>query len=110
MLNCFWSPFLFPFSFIVVGVTDAIIHFHNNMLQALCPFYSTPRFDYEDDLLENNFNILLMLVEIYRPSTAPTMLAKYITVAGESQKGGKASGHPLGTWSIPPVIANEDLY
>ncbi|KAH1047565.1 hypothetical protein J1N35_038349 [Gossypium stocksii] len=91
-------------------------------------------FDYEDDVLENNFNILRMFVRIYGPSTAPAMLAKYITDAEErydkllktldpqlsskyqrrceeaTKEGGKVSGHPLGTWSIPPVIVNEDLF
>ncbi|XP_022751095.1 uncharacterized protein LOC111299864 isoform X2 [Durio zibethinus] len=91
-------------------------------------------FDYEDDVLENNFNILRMFVKIYGPSTAPTMLAKYITDAEErydnllksldphlsskyqrrceeaTKEGGKVSEHPLGTWSIPPLIVNEDLY
>ncbi|XVF17290.1 hypothetical protein REPUB_Repub10bG0107000 [Reevesia pubescens] len=91
-------------------------------------------FDYEDDVLENNFNILRMFVKIYGPSTAPPMLAKYIADAEErydnllktldpqlslkyqrrceeaTKEGGKVSGHPLGTWSIPPVIVNEDLY
>ncbi|OMO56113.1 hypothetical protein CCACVL1_26738 [Corchorus capsularis] len=91
-------------------------------------------FDYEDDVLENSFNILRMFVKIYGPSRAPAMLAKYITDAEEkydnllkalnpqlsskyqrrceeaTKEGGKISGHPLGTWSIPPVIVNEDLY
>ncbi|KAB2061518.1 hypothetical protein ES319_A10G090700v1 [Gossypium barbadense] len=91
-------------------------------------------FDYEDDVLENNFNILRMFVKIYGPSTAPAMLAKNITDAEErydnllktldpqlsskyqrrceeaAKEGGKVSGNPLGTWSIPPVIVNEDLY
>ncbi|TYJ14101.1 hypothetical protein E1A91_A10G094600v1 [Gossypium mustelinum] len=40
-------------------------------------------FDYEDDVLENNFNILRMFVKIYGPSTAPAMLAKNITDAEE---------------------------
>ncbi|KAG6775377.1 hypothetical protein POTOM_018825 [Populus tomentosa] len=31
-------------------------------------------FDYEDDVLENNFNILRMFVRIYGPSMAPAML------------------------------------
>ncbi|XWS44958.1 hypothetical protein CRYUN_Cryun15aG0094600 [Craigia yunnanensis] len=88
----------------------------------------------QDDVLENNFNVLRMFVKIYGPSTAPTMLAKYITDAEErydnlletldpqlsskyqrrceeaTKEGGMVSGHPLGTWSIPPVIVNEDLY
>ncbi|EOX92051.1 Uncharacterized protein TCM_001073 isoform 1 [Theobroma cacao] len=91
-------------------------------------------FDYEDDVLENNFNILRMFAKVYGPSTAPAMLAKYITDSEErydnllktldpqlsskyrrrceeaTKEGGKVSGHPLGTWSIPPLIVNEDLY
>ncbi|KAJ4714471.1 ATP synthase subunit B [Melia azedarach] len=91
-------------------------------------------FDYEDDVLENNFNILRMFVRIYGPSTAPTMLAKYITEAEEkydnilksldpqlssnyrrrceeaTKEGGKISEHPLGTWSIPPLIVDEESY
>ncbi|KAA3479874.1 ATP synthase subunit b 2 [Gossypium australe] len=90
--------------------------------------------EFLDDVLENNFNILRMFVKIYGPSTAPAMLAKYITDAEErygnllktldpqlsskyqrrceeaTKEGGTVSGHPLGTWSIPPVIVNEDLY
>ncbi|XP_017969746.1 PREDICTED: uncharacterized protein LOC18611535 isoform X3 [Theobroma cacao] len=31
-------------------------------------------FDYEDDVLENNFNILRMFAKVYGPSTAPAML------------------------------------
>ncbi|XP_031251685.1 uncharacterized protein LOC116109593 isoform X1 [Pistacia vera] len=91
-------------------------------------------FDYEDDVLENNFNILRMFVRIYGPSTGPTMLAKCITEAEEkyqallksldpelsinyqrrceeaTKEGGMISGHPLGTWSIPPIIADEESY
>ncbi|CAK7354562.1 unnamed protein product [Dovyalis caffra] len=91
-------------------------------------------FDYEDDVLENHFNILRMFVRIYGPATAPAMLAKYIAEAEEkyddllktldpqlssnyqtrceeaTKEGGKMSGHPLGTWNIPPVIVDEELY
>ncbi|KAM7262163.1 hypothetical protein ACFE04_021240 [Oxalis oulophora] len=91
-------------------------------------------FDYEDDVAENNFNILRMFVRIYGPSTAPSMLAKYIAEAEQkydrvlktldpllaskyqrrceeaTKEGGKLSGHPLGTWSIPPLIIDEELY
>ncbi|XP_048335276.2 uncharacterized protein LOC107425315 isoform X1 [Ziziphus jujuba] len=90
-------------------------------------------FDYEDDVVENNFNILRMFVRIYGAS-APTMLAKHITEAEEkynamlktldsqlslnyqrrceeaTKEGGNKSGHPLGTWSIPPLILDEELY
>ncbi|KAM5577188.1 hypothetical protein ABKV19_007837 [Rosa sericea] len=90
-------------------------------------------FDYEEDVLENNFNILRMFVRIYGAS-APTVLAKYITEAEEkynqvlkaldpqlsmhyqrrcveaTKEGGNMSGHPLGTWSIPPLILDEEFY
>lgn len=74
-----------------------------------------------------------MFVRIYGAS-APTMLAKYITEAEEkynqvlkaldpqlslhyqrrcveaTKEGGNMSGHPLGTWSIPPLILDEEFY
>ncbi|XP_065876241.1 uncharacterized protein [Euphorbia lathyris] len=91
-------------------------------------------FDYEDDVLENNFNILRMFVRIYGSLMAPVMLAKYIAEAEvkyesllksldpqlsstyqrrceeATKEGGNISGHPHGTWSIPPVIVDEELY
>ncbi|KAK4760966.1 hypothetical protein SAY87_005859 [Trapa incisa] len=91
-------------------------------------------FDYEDDVLENSFNILRMFVRIYGASAAPAMLAKCIGEAEEkydcllkalepqlsahyqrrckeaTEEGGKTGGHPLGTWSIPPLIVDEELY
>ncbi|XP_062149395.1 uncharacterized protein LOC133858003 isoform X2 [Alnus glutinosa] len=91
-------------------------------------------FDYEDDVIENSFNVLRMFVRIYGASKAPTALAKYIAEAEQkyesllktldpqlslnyqkrceeaTKEGGKISGHRLGTWSIPPVIGDEDLY
>ncbi|XP_068474344.1 uncharacterized protein [Phaseolus vulgaris] len=100
-------------------------------------------YDYEDDVLENNFNILRMFIRIYGPSAAPAMLvrmsnclqmAKYISEAEEkyecllklldphlslnyqkrcveaTKEGGKVSEHPLGTWTIPTVIQDEELY
>ncbi|XP_062099820.1 uncharacterized protein LOC133805662 isoform X2 [Humulus lupulus] len=90
-------------------------------------------FDYEDDVLENNFNILRMFVRIYGTS-APAMLAKYIAEAEKkynlllktldsqlslhyhkrceeaTREGGSMSKHPLGTWSIPKLIVDEELY
>ncbi|CAL5326859.1 unnamed protein product [Camellia sinensis] len=103
---------------------------------------SDDMFDYEDDVLENNFNVLRMFVRIYGASVAPTMLvgmimyleAKCISEAEEkydrllrdldpklstnyqrrceeaTREGGKLSGPYLGTWSIPPVIVDEDFY
>ncbi|XP_058179566.1 uncharacterized protein LOC131298228 isoform X2 [Rhododendron vialii] len=91
-------------------------------------------FDYEDDVLENNFNVLRMFVRIHGASEAPTMLAKCISDAEKkydrllkaldpnlssnyqerceeaTKEGGKTSGPSLGTWSIPPVIEDEDFY
>lgn len=91
-------------------------------------------FDYEEDVVENNFNILRMFVRIHGVSAAPTLLAKSITEAEEkynyllntldpqlslkyqkrceeaTKEGGKVFGPPLGTWSIPPIIEDEDLY
>ncbi|KAK4840350.1 hypothetical protein QYF36_006562 [Acer negundo] len=85
-------------------------------------------FDYEDDVLENNFNIFRMFIGIYGPSIAPAMLAKCITETEEkynsllksldpqlslnyqrrceeaTKEGGKISGNPLGAWSIPPIF------
>ncbi|WCJ31907.1 hypothetical protein M5689_013358 [Euphorbia peplus] len=91
-------------------------------------------FDYEDDVLENNFNILRMFVRIYGSLNAPVLLAKYIAEAEvkyesllkaldhqlsssyqrrceeATKEGGNIAGHPHGTWSIPPVIVDEELY
>ncbi|CAM8972391.1 unnamed protein product [Rhodiola kirilowii] len=91
-------------------------------------------FDYEDDVLENNFNVLRMFVRIYGPSAAPTMLARCISEGEDkyiqlqkgldhellrryqvrceeaTREGGKGSGPPLGTWNIPAIISDEELY
>ncbi|XP_052620160.1 uncharacterized protein LOC111885871 isoform X5 [Lactuca sativa] len=88
----------------------------------------------EDDVLENNFNILRMFVRIHGASSAPAFLAKTIIEAEKkynsllntldpqlsfkyqkrceeaTKEGGKVFGPPLGTWSIPPIIEDEDLY
>ncbi|PKI66209.1 hypothetical protein CRG98_013377 [Punica granatum] len=91
-------------------------------------------FDYEEDVLENSFNILRMFVRIYGASAAPAMLAKCIAEAEEkydqllhalgpqlssqyqrrceeaTAEGGKTGAHPFGTWSMPTVIVDEELY
>ncbi|KAL2906128.1 ATP synthase subunit b 2 [Bienertia sinuspersici] len=88
----------------------------------------------EEDVVENNFNILRMFVRIYGASAAPTMLAKSIAEAEEkyeklskaldpqlsssyhkrceeaTKEGGKISGFSLGSWTIPPLIVDEELY
>ncbi|KAM1815926.1 hypothetical protein ACFX12_000394 [Malus domestica] len=74
-----------------------------------------------------------MFVKMYGAS-APTVLAKYIVEAEEkynnllkrldpqlslnyqrrcveaTKEGGSASAHPLGAWSIPPLILDEEFY
>ncbi|XP_024011457.1 uncharacterized protein LOC18019136 isoform X2 [Eutrema salsugineum] len=91
-------------------------------------------FDYEDDVVENHFNVLRMFVGIFGPSNAPTELAKQISEAEEkyeeimksldphlssnykrrceeaTKEGGKVCGHSLGTWNIPAVISDEEAY
>ncbi|XP_023636342.1 uncharacterized protein LOC17881639 isoform X2 [Capsella rubella] len=91
-------------------------------------------FDYEDDVLENSFNVLRMFVGIFGSANAPTELAKRISEAEEkyeeimksldphlssnyqrrcedaTREGGKTSGHPMGTWNIPAVISDEEAY
>ncbi|KAL8047136.1 hypothetical protein ABFX02_08G219600 [Erythranthe guttata] len=91
-------------------------------------------FDYEDDVLENNFNVLRMFVKYYGASSAPVMMANFITEAEEkydkllksledelsvmykkrceeaTKEGGKIYGPPLGTWHMPTVIADEIGY
>ncbi|KAJ8765789.1 hypothetical protein K2173_014911 [Erythroxylum novogranatense] len=91
-------------------------------------------FDYEDNVIENNFNTLRMFVRIYGPSAAPSMLAACISDAEKkydnllkaldpqlscnyerrcaeaTKEGGKVSGHTLGTWNVPPLILDEESY
>lgn len=91
-------------------------------------------YDYEDDVMNNTFNILRMLAAIYGPSEAPNMLAKCIGEAEEkyenfskkldpslsvsywrrceeaTKEGGKISGHAYGTWNIPSVISDEESF
>ncbi|CAO2035266.1 unnamed protein product [Urochloa humidicola] len=91
-------------------------------------------YDYEEDVMDNTFNILRMFAAIYGPSEAPNMLAKCISEAEEkyesfskkldpslsgsywrrceeaTKEGGKLSGHTYGTWNIPPVISDEESF
>ncbi|KAL8133976.1 hypothetical protein AgCh_009155 [Apium graveolens] len=88
----------------------------------------------KDDVLENSFNVLRMFVRIYGSVGAPAMLAKFISETEDkyicllkaldpllsvkyqerceeaTSEGGEKSGSPLGSWSIPPIIKDEDLY
>ncbi|KAK7268814.1 hypothetical protein RIF29_21523 [Crotalaria pallida] len=91
-------------------------------------------YDYEDDVLQNSFNMLRMFVKIYGASTAPSMLAKCISEAEDRYKtllesldpqlslsylkrceedtkeGGTISRPSLGAWTIPTVIPDEEMY
>lgn len=91
-------------------------------------------YDYEDDVINNTFNILRMFAAIYGPLDAPNMLAKCIGEAEEryenfskkldpslsgsywrrceeaTREGGKISGHTYGTWNIPPLIRDEESF
>ncbi|XP_037478000.1 uncharacterized protein LOC119355313 [Triticum dicoccoides] len=91
-------------------------------------------YDYEDDVVNNTFNILRMFAAIYGPLDAPKMLAKCIGEAEEkyesfskkldpsisrsywrrceeaTKEGGKISGHAYGTWNIPPLIGDEESF
>ncbi|XP_062185021.1 uncharacterized protein LOC133888700 [Phragmites australis] len=91
-------------------------------------------YDYEDDVMNNTFNILRMFTAIYGPSEAPNLLAKCIGEAEEryesfskkldpslsgsywrrceeaTKEGGKISGHAYGTWNIPPLISDEESF
>ncbi|KAM0862015.1 hypothetical protein ACQ4PT_045524 [Festuca glaucescens] len=91
-------------------------------------------YDYEDDVINNTFNILRMFTAIYGPLDAPKMLAKSIGEAEEkyesfskkldpslsgsywrrceeaTREGGKISSHTYGTWNIPPLIRDEESF
>uniref|UniRef100_M8BHW9 Uncharacterized protein n=1 Tax=Aegilops tauschii TaxID=37682 RepID=M8BHW9_AEGTA len=91
-------------------------------------------YDYEDDVVNNTFNILRMFAAIYGPLDAPKMLAKCIGEAEgkyesfskkldpsisrsywrrceeATKEGGKISGHAYGTWNIPPLIGDEESF
>ncbi|XP_010239972.1 uncharacterized protein LOC100837836 isoform X1 [Brachypodium distachyon] len=91
-------------------------------------------YDYEDDVINNTFNILRMFAAIYGSLDAPKMLAKCIGEAEEkyesfskkldpsisrsywrrceeaTKEGGKISGHAYGTWNIPPLIRDEESF
>ncbi|CAM0904398.1 unnamed protein product [Alopecurus aequalis] len=91
-------------------------------------------YDYEDDVINNTFNILRMFAAIYGPLDAPKMLAKCIGEAEEkyesfskkldpslsgsywrrceeaTREGGKVSGHTYGTWNIPTLIRDEESF
>ncbi|KAL2521661.1 hypothetical protein Fot_25584 [Forsythia ovata] len=110
------------------------LHMEFLSLSELLVEVSDDLFDYEEDILNNNFNILRMFVKYYGASAAPANLAKFITEAEEkydrllkelgpelslkyqkrceeaTREGGKTSGPPLGTWHVPMVVEDEAKY
>ncbi|XP_044324683.1 uncharacterized protein [Triticum aestivum] len=106
----------------------------NLMMYRLTGQQLSRRYDYEDDVVNNTFNILRMFAVIYGPLDAPKMLAKCIGEAEEkyesfskkldpsisrsywrrceeaTKEGGKISGHAYGTWNIPPLIRDEGSF
>ncbi|XP_024516348.1 uncharacterized protein LOC9662590 isoform X1 [Selaginella moellendorffii] len=94
----------------------------------------TNRYDYEEDVVDNSFNILRMFVSLYGAKTAPAKLASLISeiereyenlvkqlepgLAARYQKrceeavkeGGSNSKHLLGCWTIPHIIQDEAAY
>ncbi|XP_051150007.1 uncharacterized protein LOC127264493 isoform X2 [Andrographis paniculata] len=115
---------------------DKVNELHMEFLSAseLLVEVSDDLFDYEDDVVDNNFNILRMFIKYYGAIDAPIMLAQFITnvekrynqllieldseLSAKYQKrceeatreGGKMHGPSLGTWHIPPIIADEAGY
>ncbi|XP_020575518.1 uncharacterized protein LOC110021383 isoform X3 [Phalaenopsis equestris] len=91
-------------------------------------------YDYEEDVIDNTFNILRMFVGIYGPSKAPVMLAKCITEAEENydrlsraldpelclnywrrceeatRQGCSNLKHGVGKWTIPSIIVDEESF
>ncbi|KAJ7550607.1 hypothetical protein O6H91_07G109100 [Diphasiastrum complanatum] len=91
-------------------------------------------FDYEEDVLRNNFNILRMFARIYGPAKAPNMLASCIFTAEDkfevllkqlepslashyqmrckeaTMEGGSKSKNAFGSWTLPPLIVDEATY
>ncbi|KAL0909277.1 hypothetical protein M5K25_020129 [Dendrobium thyrsiflorum] len=91
-------------------------------------------YDYEEDVIDDTFNILRMFVGIYGPSKAPVMLAKCITKAEENydrlsraldpelslnywrryeeatREGCSKLEHAVGKWTIPSIIVDEESF
>ncbi|XP_020696020.1 uncharacterized protein LOC110109341 isoform X1 [Dendrobium catenatum] len=91
-------------------------------------------YDYEEDVIDNTFNILRMFVGIYGPSKAPVLLAKCITKAEENydrlsraldpelslnywrryeeatREGCSKLEPAVGKWTIPSIIVDEESF
>ncbi|KAJ7550608.1 hypothetical protein O6H91_07G109100 [Diphasiastrum complanatum] len=74
-------------------------------------------FDYEEDVLRNNFNILRMFARIYGPAKAPNMLLEpslashyQMRCKEATMEGGSKSKNAFGSWTLPPLIVDEATY
>ncbi|CAM6035599.1 unnamed protein product [Sphagnum compactum] len=110
------------------------VHFQFLSISELLVEISDDLFDYEEDVVNNSFNILRMFLYIYGSQEGPIMLAKFIGKAEEEyenllkgleptlaakyrgrcleavKEGGSKSKHVFGSWIIPPLIVDEEAY
>ncbi|CAK9860937.1 unnamed protein product [Sphagnum jensenii] len=110
------------------------VHFKFLSISELLVEISDDLFDYEEDVVNNSFNILRMFLYIYGSQEGPIMLAKFIGKAEEEyenllqgleptlaakyrgrcleavKEGGSKSKHVFGSWTIPPLIVDEEAY
>ncbi|XP_024516351.1 uncharacterized protein LOC9662590 isoform X4 [Selaginella moellendorffii] len=110
------------------------VHFNFLKTSELLVEISDDLYDYEEDVVDNSFNILRMFVSLYGAKTAPAKLASLISeiereyenlvkqlepgLAARYQKrceeavkeGGSNSKHLLGCWTIPHIIQDEAAY
>ncbi|XP_024534100.1 uncharacterized protein LOC112347442 isoform X2 [Selaginella moellendorffii] len=110
------------------------VHFNFLKTSELLVEISDDLYDYEEDVVDNSFNILRMFVSLYGAKTAPAKLASLISevereyenlvkqlepgLAARYQKrceeavkeGGSNSKHLLGCWTIPHIIQDETAY
>ncbi|CAM6129850.1 unnamed protein product [Calypogeia fissa] len=109
-------------------------HFNFLAVSELLVEISDDLYDYEDDVLKNSFNVLRMLVKVYGPAKAPEILAKFISeqevmyqqlldglepdlakkyrerCKEATHEGGGGSKHQFGSWTIPPLIVDEEAF
>eukprot|EP00252_Welwitschia_mirabilis_P021236 TRINITY_DN5378_c0_g1_i9.p1 TRINITY_DN5378_c0_g1~~TRINITY_DN5378_c0_g1_i9.p1 ORF type:complete len:384 (-),score=79.71 TRINITY_DN5378_c0_g1_i9:440-1591(-) len=82
---------------VMYGLTNRQVNeIHMNFLEIseILVEISDDLYDYEEDILKNNFNILRMFVNVYGPSKGPCMLAKYI---GELEENYQCKSNQLDT-------------
>eukprot|EP00271_Cylindrocystis_brebissonii_P003231 TRINITY_DN1399_c0_g2_i1.p1 TRINITY_DN1399_c0_g2~~TRINITY_DN1399_c0_g2_i1.p1 ORF type:complete len:559 (+),score=85.32 TRINITY_DN1399_c0_g2_i1:370-2046(+) len=115
-------------------------HFEFLALSELLVEIGDDLFDYEEDVLANTFNVLRLFVAHYGPETGPlemaafistkekeygamlerlepTLKKQFLTRCEEATRQGYEGADrdfskrtPLGAWTIPPVILDEEAY